>query len=49
MLGPVISDWAVGMMVEGTRGTDGTGGEGTRAVVARAGGLEPEAPQCALL
>ena len=44
MLGPAISEWAVGMVVEGIGGIDGTG-----VVVAGAGGLEPEAPQCALL
>ena len=56
MLGPTISEWAVGMVVEGAGGTEGTGAGGTGAVVAGAGeadagagGLEPEAPQCALL
>ena len=38
MLGPAISEWAVGMVVEGTGGTDSTRGGGTGAVVARAGG-----------
>ena len=38
MLGLAISEWAAGMVVEGTRGTDGTGAGGTGAVVVRAGG-----------
>ena len=33
MLSPAMSEWAVGMVVEGTGGTDGT-----EAVVAGAGG-----------
>ena len=49
MLGPALSEWAVGMVVEGTGGTDGTRAGGTGAMVAGAGGLEPEAPQCAIL
>ena len=49
MLSPAISEWAVGMVVEGTGGIDGTGAGGIGAMVAGAGGLEPEAPQCALL
>ena len=57
MLGPAKSEWAVGMVVEGIGGTDGTGARGTGTVVAGAGGggggggglLEPEAPQCAML
>ena len=38
MLDPAISELAVSMVVEGTGGTYGTRGEGTGAVVARAGG-----------
>ena len=34
VLGPAISEWAMGMVVEGTGGTDGTRAGGTRAVVA---------------
>ena len=37
MLGPAIFEWAVGMVVEGTGGTDGIGAGGTGAVVAGAG------------
>ena len=49
MLSPVRSKWATGMVVEGTGGITGIRVGGTGAVVARAGGLEPEATQCALL
>ena len=49
MLDPAISEWAVGIVVEGTGGIDGIGAEGTGVVVDEAGGLEPEPPQCALL
>ena len=49
MLGPAISEWAAGMVVEGIGGTAGTRAGGTGAVVAGVGGLDPEAPQCALL
>ena len=38
MLGPAIFEWAVGMVVEGIGGKDGSGAEGTGAVVAGAGG-----------
>ena len=51
MIGPAISEWAVSMVVEGTGGTVGTGVMvvGAGGADAGAGGLEPEAPQCALL
>ena len=39
MLGPSISEWAAGMVVEGTGGTAGTGAGGTGAAVARDGGV----------
>ena len=38
MLGLAISEWAAGMVVEGTGGTAGIGAGGIRTVVARAGG-----------
>ena len=38
MLGPAISEWATGMVVEGIGGTYGTGAGGTGAVVAGARG-----------
>ena len=38
MLDLKISEWAVGMVVEGMGGIDGIGAGGTGAVVARAGG-----------
>ena len=40
MLGPAISEWAVGMGVEGIGGTEGTGVGGTEVVVAGAGGAD---------
>ena len=49
MLGSAIYEWAIGMVVEGTGDTAGTGAGGTGAVVAGVGGLEPKAPQFALL
>ena len=38
MLGPAISKWAAGMVVEGIGGTAGTEAGGTGATVAEAGG-----------
>ena len=38
MLDSAISEWAVGMVVEGIGGTDGTRARGTRAMVVGAGG-----------
>ena len=39
MLDPAISEWAAGMVTEGTKGTAGTEAGGTGEVVARAGGV----------
>ena len=49
MLGSAISEGITGMVVEGTMGSTGIRAGGTGAVVAEAGGMKPEAPQCALL
>ena len=38
MLGPTISEWSVGMVVEGIGGTDGIGAGDTGVVVAGVGG-----------
>ena len=40
MLGPAISEWAVGMGVESIGGTEGTRAGGIGVVVAEAGGAD---------